>query len=75
MNPRQYQPYYLIYFFNEVMRLVCVVSLATEVFLVNRFVRKIRLKIRFVEAITILFLENSADILPKKSFDYQTINK
>jgi hypothetical protein len=22
MNPHQYQPYYLIYFFNEVMRLV-----------------------------------------------------
>jgi hypothetical protein len=32
-----------------------VVSLATEVFLVNRFVRKIRLKMRFVETITIPF--------------------
>jgi hypothetical protein len=29
--------------------------LATKAFLVNRFVRKIRLKIRFVETITILF--------------------
>jgi hypothetical protein len=37
------------------MRLVCVVSLATEVFLVNRFVRKIRLKMRFVETIIIPF--------------------
>jgi hypothetical protein len=33
MNLLQYQPYYLIYFFNEVIRLVCVVSLATEVVL------------------------------------------
>jgi hypothetical protein len=32
-----------------------VVSLATEAFLVNRFVRKIRLKIRFVETIAIPF--------------------
>jgi hypothetical protein len=48
-------PTLLPYFFNEVIRLVCVVSFATEVFLVNRLVRKIRLKIRFVETITIPF--------------------
>jgi hypothetical protein len=36
------------------MRLVGGVSLATEVFLVNRFVRKIRLKIRFVEKINLM---------------------
>jgi hypothetical protein len=49
------QPYHLIYFFNEVMRLVVRENHWLQSFLVNRLVRKIRLKIRFVETITILF--------------------